>query len=265
MQITKKVKSMQMFRSPVECASQGDRLGICVTQFDPKQLERGLVSSPGYLSSASAVIILAKQIKYYKNSVKTKSKFHISVGYETVLGKITVFGLYEDDINSTLTEDNFFSYDQLYRYQDELLTEKLENAEIKPETEVPLRQYILLEFEKPIIVAPQSMTIGSKLDLDIHSSQCRLAFYGNIIEIIKDKNYFSTILPNLKVYKNKQKFGSIDRVKNETEIIGKNMFKKETNIKLFLGLKVTLSTGETGIIDGSFGQNGKVNIRIPGL
>lgn len=34
---------MQMFRKPIDRAIQGDRIGICVTQFDPDQLERGLV------------------------------------------------------------------------------------------------------------------------------------------------------------------------------------------------------------------------------
>lgn len=32
-----------MFRKPVERAIQGDRIGLCVTQFDPDKLERGLI------------------------------------------------------------------------------------------------------------------------------------------------------------------------------------------------------------------------------
>lgn len=48
-------------------------------------------------------------------------------------------------------------------------------------------------------------------------------------------------------------------------VIGKNLFKKETNLQLFVGLKVTLSSGETGVIEGSFGQSGKIKIRIPGM
>lgn len=46
-------------------------------------------------------------------------------------------------------------------------------------------------------------------------------------------------------------------------VIGRNLFKKETNLQLFAGLKVTLSTGETGSIEGGFGQSGKIKIRIP--
>ena len=33
---TRKVKSMQMFKKPVTKAVQGDRIGMCVTQFDSK-------------------------------------------------------------------------------------------------------------------------------------------------------------------------------------------------------------------------------------
>lgn len=47
-------------------------------------------------------------------------------------------------------------------------------------------------------------------------------------------------------------------------MIGRSLFKKETNIQIFVGLKVKLSTGEDGIIDGGFGQSGKFKIRIPG-
>lgn len=49
LKLSKKVKSMQMFHEPVERAAQGDRLGICVTQFDPSLVERCIVSCPGYL------------------------------------------------------------------------------------------------------------------------------------------------------------------------------------------------------------------------
>ena len=48
------------------------------------------------------------------------------------------------------------------------------------------------------------------------------------------------------------------------EVIGRNLLKKETNVDPFVNLKVTLSTGEVGIIEGSFGQSGKVKIRIMG-
>ena len=47
LRLQKKVKSMQMFRRPVQACSRGDRLGICVTQLDAKLVERGLACTPG--------------------------------------------------------------------------------------------------------------------------------------------------------------------------------------------------------------------------
>ena len=87
---------------------QGDRAGVCVTQFDPKQLERGLVCTPNALPTISAAIIFVKKIPYYKGSVNTKAKFHITVGHETVMGKATFFGSYEDKAASPDTTTGKF-------------------------------------------------------------------------------------------------------------------------------------------------------------
>ena len=70
-----------------------------MTQFDPKQLERALVCTPGALPTISAAIISVKKIPYYKGPVNTKAKFHITVGHETVMGRATFFGLYEHKSN----------------------------------------------------------------------------------------------------------------------------------------------------------------------
>ena len=69
-------------------------------------------------------------------------------------------------------------------------------------------------------------------------------------------------LADLKIYKDKSKEGVIDRIHDEYTLIGRSLFKKETNLDLFTGLKVTLSTGETGKIESGFGQSGKFKIRL---
>lgn len=56
----------------------------------------------------------------------------------------------------------------------------------------------------------------------------------------------------------------MERATNECEVICRGMFKKETNLSLFAGLNVTLSSGEVGTIDSSFGQSGKFKVRVPG-
>ena len=84
-----------------------------------------------------------------------------------------------------------------------------------------------------------------------------------MLNFMKEKDYQNTVLPNLKVFKNKSKSGVVERASNEYEVIVKDLFKKETNISLFTGLKVDLSSGEKGTIEGSFGQSGKVKVRVP--
>ena len=246
-----------MFKKPVEHAEQGDRIGLCVTQFDPKQLERGVACAPGYVSTLIAAIVSVHKIKYYKGSITTKAKMHISMGHETVMAKISFFGMTE----SCEEKENSFSFDREYKFQDELLA-SIENDK---ENGTPFNQYAVLEFEKPVLAVPGCLVIGSKLDMDIHVNSCRLAFWGHLQEGIEQKNYVSSILPRLRIYKEKSKKGVVERASSEYEVIGKGMFKKESNIQLFAGLHVQLSTGEAGIIESSFGQSGKIKIQIPGV
>jgi selenocysteine-specific elongation factor len=179
------------------------------------------------------------------------------------MAKLSFFGLLQDFNNTS--KDNAFDFNKEYKFQDELLCDTQNDDEGAAAKEMPVKQFALLEFEKPTLVVPKCLVIGSKLDTDIHTKYCRLAFWGHVLESIEDKNYSSTVLPRLKIYKEKCKCGVVDRASNQYEVIGKNMFKKETNIQLFVGLQVKLSTGETGVIESSFGQSGKVKIRIPGL
>ena len=57
MKEVRKVKSVQMFKRPVQRASQGDRIGMCVTQFDAKLLERGISCAPGYVTTIHGCVI----------------------------------------------------------------------------------------------------------------------------------------------------------------------------------------------------------------
>jgi selenocysteine-specific elongation factor len=106
--------------------------------------------------------------------------------------------------------------------------------------------------------------LGSRLDADTHATSCRMAFHGVLGHTFCDKNYASSDLPRFKIYKEKKKEGVAERANNECEVICRGMFKKETNLALFSGLHVTLSTGEKGKIGESFGQSGKFKVWIPG-
>lgn len=252
--ISRKVKSMQMFRQSVEKAYQGDRVGICVTQFDPKLFERGVICAPDLGTIANAAIINVKKISYFKHAVKTKAKFHITLGHETIMATISCFAKEHFDKNEVCNKlSTTFNYDLEYKYFDELLENEKDNENNN-------EFYLLLEFEKPVLVIQNCLVIGSKLDMDINSPGCRLAFWGNVVDVTKDKNYKTTFLPNLKVFKIKQKEGVVERMVNQDEVIVKNIFKKETDTQQFIGLLIALSTGEVGKIESQFGQSGKVKV-----
>ncbi|XP_045931454.1 selenocysteine-specific elongation factor isoform X1 [Micropterus dolomieu] len=268
LKVTKKIKSVQMFRKPVSKAMQGDRVGVCVTQFDPKLLERGVVCTPGSLRTLYAAVISVRKIGYFKGSLATRAKFHITVGHETVMARVTFFGLPPVGASQPLSDTKPppsqpcslktpFTFDREYFYQDEYVTGQGE-AGSGPDPE----QWALLEFERPVTCPLLCLVIGSKLDTDIHANACRLAFQGCLLQGFEGKDYAETDLPRLCIYKTKQKEGQVERVTDDYTVIGRSLFKKETNLQLFVGLKVTLSTGETGVIEGGFGQSGKFKIRI---
>ena len=250
---------------------QGDRVGICVTQFDPKQLERGLVCSPGALPTVVAAILSVKKIPYYKSAVATKAKFHITMGHETVMGRVTFFGLYAKDGGMPAVPVNGFEFHREYRFQGELFSAEKKKAPDGAEgggdedmQEYPQEQFALIELEKPVTCAHKCLVIGSKLDTDIHANMCRLAFHGTMLEAVTDAKYSQTILPRIKVYRNKSREGMVERKADDYTVICRGLFKKESNMDMFVGLKVRLTTGEEGVIEGGFGQSGKFKVRVPG-
>ncbi|KAF6087921.1 eukaryotic elongation factor, selenocysteine-tRNA specific [Phyllostomus discolor] len=274
LKVVKKVKSMQMFHMPVTSAMQGDRLGICVTQFDPKLLERGLVCAPESLHTVHAALISVEKIPYFRAPLQTKAKFHITVGHETVMGRLMFFSPSPDSFDHEPVLDTF-DFSKEYLFQEQYLCKDLvpgavssdqanENVGQATEGQYPRQQWALIEFEKPVTCPRLCLVIGSKLDADIHTNMCRLAFHGILLHGLEDKNYAESLLPRLRVYKLKHKHGLVERVIDNYSVIGRSLFKKETNIQQFVGLKVQLSTGELGIIDSSFGQSGKFKIHIPG-
>lgn len=233
-----------MFKRPIQTAIQGDRLGICVTQFDSSKMERSIISSPKLLSLAYCCLIPMNRIKYFKSKIKSKSSFHITIGHDTVMATITLF---------SSSKSQTFNFQNEYQYEEEFEQEEPEKLKY---------YFALLEFKHPVYVLSKTLLIGSKLDMDLHGNACRLAFWGNLLEFSDSKDYKAEFFPKLKVFKTKKKVGAIDRFINKKEIIVKNLFNKNSNVSNFLGLNITLSTGELGKIESIFGQstNGKVKV-----
>jgi len=94
----------------------------------------------------------------------------------------------------------------------------------------------MILFENAINCSMNSVVIGSKLDTDIHSNTCRIAFCGRLLTSLNHDSQEE--MSKLKIFKIKRKKGDIERVADEKTLICKNLFKKETDITPFLGMKV---------------------------
>ncbi|CAO1361114.1 unnamed protein product [Diamesa serratosioi] len=245
LKIEKKIKSMQMFKKPIEEALPGSRCGICISQFDAKLLERGLVCKNQAVQYIHSTILKVNKVKHFKREIKSKSKFHISLGHDTVIGSIILFS------TNNLSSD--YNWSSEYKYE-ESITEEPDNPRV---------YYALLEFEHPVLVYDSMLLIGSKLDIE-KSNTCRLAFWDKISmeTSATDKNYQQTFLPNIKVFKTKSREGAIQRFVNDREVIVGSLFKKETNRELFENMKCELSTGEVGTIAGAFGKSSKIRLKF---
>lgn len=84
-----------------------------------------------------------------------------------------------------------------------------------------------------------ALVIGSRFEVDASKATCRLAFYGRLAALIDAAD--PQQMRKLPIFKLKQRTGSIDRVSNDgLSAVCKGMFKKETDISVFVGLKVSL-------------------------
>ena len=59
------------------------------------------------------------------------------------------------------------------------------------------------------------------------------------------------------------KYGKIDRVNDERNLIGRDLFKKETNPDVFVGKRILLKPqNKVGLITGTFGKGGKFKVKF---
>eukprot|EP01127_Copromyxa_protea_P017401 TRINITY_DN5298_c0_g1_i2.p1 TRINITY_DN5298_c0_g1~~TRINITY_DN5298_c0_g1_i2.p1 ORF type:complete len:419 (-),score=72.49 TRINITY_DN5298_c0_g1_i2:41-1297(-) len=232
---SKKVKSIQMFKQPVQEAKGGDRVGILLTQFDSNNMERGIVcGKAGEVPLATQAIVRVTKIGFYKQPIKSKAKFHVTVGHTTTMATFQFFG--------TSDEATDFVIDKEYVSVDTLEGES---------------SFALMTLETPTFCPLDWIFISSKLDTDIHVNQCRLAFHGHIVQQIEPQQ-----IEKMKVYTLKEKEGKIERSTSNTSAIGVNLFKKETDMNLFVNMKVFLENGVEGKISGTFGKSGKFKVEF---
>jgi selenocysteine-specific elongation factor len=101
---------MQMFKKPINSAVQGDRVALLFTQLESDLIERGLCCSPGYVKMSENCIIQINKIRYFKQQIKNKSKFHVISGHQTVMAQLRLFYTLEPIANG----GELFDFDKEY-------------------------------------------------------------------------------------------------------------------------------------------------------
>jgi len=119
--------------------------------------------------------------------------------------------------------------------------------------------WCVLVFDSPVTCPSDSLYIASRFDSDINQNSCRLAFHGKVITAI-DLEKQPDGVKKIKAFKMKQREGVVERVVDDNTVIGKGMFKKETDLSMFAGMSVVTGDGEVGKIEGGFGKSGKYKV-----
>ncbi|KAG8462949.1 hypothetical protein KFE25_001722 [Diacronema lutheri] len=268
LKVERKVKSIQMFKKPASSASQGDRVGVCVTQLNADALERGIACTPGSMRTWTVGIVAVRPIRFFKGASKTYAKFHLTVGHTTVMAKATFFGVADDaaagvdgapppaaraDADApaaaraasapvpAMAADLLapFEFERQYVFQEALRTA---TSDV---------QWALVELEQPVTSTLGALLIASHLESDLNLNVCRLAFYGRLLADVESGD--SAALARLRVFKHKAKTGQVDRVQDAHTIIGKGLVAPTTDINQFAGMRVHLGP-LVGTITGSFGK-----------
>ncbi|OEU08059.1 P-loop containing nucleoside triphosphate hydrolase protein [Fragilariopsis cylindrus CCMP1102] len=282
--LQRKVKSIQMFKRRCLKIQQGDRAGICVSNFDSTSLERGVCSTPGSVKYVKGGIALVRKIiPHYKGPyLKNKSKYHVSVGHSTVMATVSFWGAKELELklkNEVLQDKERASANggvsstktngSNGNDQDNNGTIK-NNKQKQPES---LLHWAILDFQTPVYCPLQSLIIGSRLDAPNNkASSCRLAFCGRLIERLTDP---SKDIHKIRWYTPKEKRGIVSRLGDphkrqddsktvRYELYGSDLFKKETLLKPFLGMKlITYPSNDIGELKSAFGTSGKFRVVFP--
>ena len=83
----------------------------------------------------------------------------------------------------------------------------MEQIEVPKQNE-KVQNYALITLEKKILCPLGSALIGSKLDMDVASKSCRLAFSGRLLSAVDSGEE----LKQVRVFKEKEKEGFVDRI-----------------------------------------------------
>ena len=59
---------------------------MCLPQLDASKIERGIAAKPRSVLVSDLAIVIVRRVPYYQSDIKSKSKWHISLGNQTAIG-----------------------------------------------------------------------------------------------------------------------------------------------------------------------------------
>lgn len=182
-----------------------------------------------------------------------------------------------------------FDWNQDFLLQDALMEslEETQNGEEPVNTNnnakssTSLLHWAVLDFQTPVYCPLNSLIIGSRLDAAVDTnttatdpstaaSSCRLAFCGRLVTQMDPKED----LARVRWYTPKERRGTVSRLGDphqrqddgkivRYEVFGSDLFKKETLLKPFLGMKLVTPQGDIGELKSAFGTSGKFRVYFP--
>lgn len=226
-----KVKSMQSFKIPIVQAVAGDRIGIAC-DIGAVKVERSLAfkSKEMPIKMSLCFLMSCTKVSYFKERLKSNQKLHISILHETVLCKRVIFAKCNGN--------------QEYEWVDHL--DDLCDQTI----------FAVVELESKIPIPFGLKCVATKMDMSLDSKQCRLAFYGTIVEPHLD-------LATFNLFKPKQRHATVERVVDANRAIGQGLVRKgEGLLNKFIGWTIVTDSTINGKIVSPFGTTGKFNLSI---
>eukprot|EP00957_Ditylum_brightwellii_P113198 8632241-Ditylum_brightwellii.AAC.1 len=58
-------------------------------------MERGVIASPGCIKLVKGALAVVRKVRYFKGALKSGTKFHVSIGHNTVMATVTFWGARE--------------------------------------------------------------------------------------------------------------------------------------------------------------------------
>lgn len=274
----RRIKSLQIFRRPVEEAHQGDRVGINLgSGLDTSDLERTLLATPG-LVRTSRILLLRdlRPIRHYKYApCRSRGRLHLSILHQTTL--VTVIFLKRTSVDGQGGGEE-------YEFVDELVRDRSGPGGVPEEQ---LRA--LVTAPVPMMAISGAMAIASKLDIDQGqrprggggrvSKVCRLIFAATVEQLLREDH-------SMRIYRWRQRMGTIDRLIDEHRLIGAGLSGTLAGLRQFIGMECVIVragedgaarvqewnlTGATddppivvarGIVESPFGVGGKFNVNL---